>query len=117
MPDLGHFRGAAAADPKPLSPASLGSWEAQASPTRDSSCGALTNMARLKSIIMTLMKVKHPILAPGERGERLSAGCPHPGTAPALLRARLSPTPAEPSHRAPLPGAPNPTEPNPVQPT
>lgn len=61
-------------------------------PGRDISWGALTNMARLKRIIMTLIKVKHPIFAPGE-SRKVIRGTPHLGTTPALLRAGLSPRP------------------------
>lgn len=46
-------------------------------PGRDISWGALTNMAKLKRIIMTLIKVKHPIFAPGESREVIR-GTPPP---------------------------------------
>lgn len=47
-----------------------GSGGSPGPPPAHSSCrGALTKMARLKRIIMTLIKVKHPIFAPGESRE------------------------------------------------
>lgn len=50
-------------------------------PADPSPRGALTKMTRLKRIIMTLIKVKHPIFAPGESRE--VTGGPSPSTAAA----------------------------------
>jgi len=108
VPGPGLSPGVALADPSP-SPqyprAEEGAARLGPPPGRDGSWGALTNMTRLKRIIMTLIKVKNPIFAPGESRERSSEGAPTP-TQPLPCCERGSPPPPHPPRQGSTGGSP-----------